>query len=129
MAQKKRLGKDPFANKTPASDPQPAAPTAKEPKIKAAPAQKTAAAKKTTSSSAAPEVKTPAPAPSDPKVDKPVAVVKDAVSGRDAEIESIRRELAELQTLVLKLQQQMEAMRQWNETLISPWQWWFSFFS
>lgn len=131
MAQKKRLGKDPFANTSPVSEPQTPTPPAKAVEVKATTAKKaSSAAKKTASSSAAPKAKTAPAAPTAPENDQPVAVVKPAVNERAMEIENIRKELAEIHAIVLRLQQQqMDLMKQWNENLLSPWQWWFSLFS
>lgn len=131
MAQKKRLGKDPFASTPAVSEPQTPAPPAKAVEVKATTAKKaSSAAKKTASSSSAAKAKTASAAPTAPKNDQPVAVVKPAVNERDKEIENIRKELAEIHAIVLRLQQQqMDFMKQWNENLLSPWQWWFSLFS
>jgi len=124
MAQKKRLGKDPFASTAPTPEPEAAAPIILEAETKATPARKPrTAAKKPVESKAA------APAPTTAQTEKPDTEMNLVKSQRDTEIEMIKRELSELQALVMMMQQQIEAMKQWNDTLFSPWQWWFSLFS
>jgi len=127
MAQKKRLGKDPFASTPPASEPQASTPPAKTSEVKVTASKKSSStAKKSTS----PKVKTPPPAPIAPKAEQTIAVVKPEVSDKAIEVENIRKELAEIHAIVLRLQQQqLDFMKQWNETLLSPWQWWLSLFS
>ncbi len=127
MAQKKRLGKDPFASTPPTSEPQASTPPAKTSEVKVTASKKSSStAKKSTS----PKIKKPSPAPIAPQDEKTIAVVQPEASDNATEIENIRKELAEIHAIVLRLQQQqLDFMKQWNETLLSPWQWWLSLFS
>jgi len=122
MAQKKRLGKDPFVSSTPA-DPQ--VTPAEEPKVKATRTKKTSTPAKAVAAAPVAAAPVPAPAPAE-KAPTPSPAVDNA---RSAEIENIKRELAELQVMVQRLQQQLDLLNPWGETFFSPWQWWFSLFS
>lgn len=120
MAQKKRLGKDPFVSSTPAD---PKITRAEEPKVKASRTKKASTPAKETAVVAAAPVAAPAPAE---KAPAPSPAVDNT---RNAEIENVKRELAELQVMVQRLQQQLDLLNPWSEHFFSPWQWWFSLFS
>lgn len=117
MAQKKRLGKDPFSGAAPAAEPELVTSPVKEVKTTRTRKPRTAAQ---TASAAVPAVPPEKEAPAETKV---------AQERRDAEIEDIKRELALLQAMVMRLQRQIDAMNPWNERFTSVWQWWFSLFS
>lgn len=119
MAQKKRLGKDPFSVAVPAAEPEVVASPAKKAEVKTTPTRKPRSTAKTAS-----DVVTN----SQPVAEAP-AEARIARERRDAEIEDIKRELALLQAMVMRLQRQMDAMNPWNERFMSVWQWWFSLYS
>lgn len=119
MAQKKHLGKDPFSSAAPVPEPEVAADPTKEAEVKATRTRKP----RTNKATSVTPVATASP------IEKAAAEGKVSNENRDAEIDNIKRELAELQALVLRLQHQMDVLKPWNDHFLSAWQWWFSLFS